>query len=188
MGYTSHMHTKHRAFAIALLLGVLAFPITTAHARSIFRRPHYGERPYQLDVYLGFAYIGAGPAFGGRFGFPIVRNGFIPSVNNAVYINVGADFYVIGYKGGKDRHYAFGFAIPVTMHWEFYFTPRWSAFFEVGPNIFFHPSIFDGKGWKADASHWFSAAVGGRFWFNRKMALTARAGNPHTSIGMAFMF
>src|SRR5688572_32059960 len=43
--------------------------------------------------------------FRSRFGIPILHNGFVSSINNAVYINFGADLYWIGYRreGNEDR-------------------------------------------------------------------------------------
>lgn len=61
--------------------------------RVDIRTPHTGSRPFQLDVHAGFTWWGVGFASGARFGIPILNNGFVPSINNAVYINFGADFY-----------------------------------------------------------------------------------------------
>jgi hypothetical protein len=156
-----------------------------AHGQTIIKRPHHGPRPYQLDLHAGFAYVGAGLAAGGRFGIPIVTNGFVKKINNAVYINFGADLYFI--DSGKNDH-AIGLGIPVTLHWEFYFTPEWSAFGEAGPNFFIHPVVFKGDKWKFSGSHWVSVTAGGRYFINNALALTLRIGNPYSSFGVTFLF
>lgn len=176
------MNVRSTSFALALTLAI-GLP-ATAQGQSILKQPFGGQRPYQLDVHAGFAYVGSGLAAGARFGIPIVHNGFIKSINNSIYINFGADLYFIEYG----HSHSVGLGIPINLHWEFYFTPKWSAFGEVGPNIFIHPGIFKGHGWAWSGKHWFSVAAGGRYFLNDSMALTLRVGNPYTSFGVSFFF
>jgi hypothetical protein len=171
----------------ALTLAVTIAP-TAAHGQSIIKRPFGGSRPMQLDVHAGFSFVGRGLATGARFGIPLMHNGFIKSINNAVYINFGLDLYFVNYKYARNDSYAVGLGIPVTLHWEFYFTPRWSAFGEVGPNIYIHPGALKGHGWDWSPGHWFTAGVGGRFFLSESMALTLRLGTPYSSFGVTFMF
>ena len=77
--------------------------------------------------------------------------------------------------GGKKYGHAAGLGIPVTLHWEFYFTPEWSAFGEVGPNLYIHPAVFHGDGWIFSGEHWFHGAVGGRYFIDRSLTLTLRS-------------
>jgi hypothetical protein len=78
--------------------------------------------------------------------------------------------------------------IPVAFHWEFYFTPHWSAFGEAGPNFFMHPSVFKGHGWDWSPGHWFSVGAGGRYFIQDSLALTLRLGSPYSSFGVTFLF
>lgn len=172
---------------IALTLTIIPIEATAeAGGGTNIRQPFSGgRRPFQLDVHGGFSHFGLGVATGARFGIPIVQNGFVRSINNAVYINFGVDFYFV--KHGNDA-YAPGLGIPVTLHWEFYFTDRWSAFAELGVNVYIHPNLFRGHGWDWSPGHWVVGAVGGRFHINRVIALTLRLGNPYSAFGVTFMF
>lgn len=173
---------------MAIALAVAATP-TTARGGNIIKLPFRGKRPLQLDVHVGFSYLGKGLATGARFGIPLFHNGFIKSINNAVYINFGVDIYIINTHHGKSGdEYAGGIGIPVTLHWEFYFTPRWSAFGEAGPNIFIHPGTIKGGGWDWSPGHWFSVAAGGRFFIKDSVTLTLRLGSPYSSLGVSFLF
>lgn len=182
--------------AAALVTAAASFHMTTstAEAQSVdIRTPHRGSRPFQLDFHGGFTWWGYGAAAGARFGIPLLDNGFISSINNAVYLNFGGDFYFLRYRrGGRDYEYHPGFGIPVALHWEFYFNETWSAFVEIGVNVFFHPSFFRGDANDffdhSDLGGWFLAAVGGRLHFNEHVALTVRVGNPYAAGGVTFMF
>ncbi len=176
-----------------LLLTLVGGSFSSSHAEAQSRvridRPHTGGRPFQLDVHGGFAWWGAGGAVGARFGIPIVENGFVSSINNAVYINFGADAYFIRYRRRGNDVRGTGAGFPVALHWEFYFHENWSAFAEVGANLFlFHPALIDdGEFYAGDAAAWFLWAVGGRFNINESISLTLRLGGPYTSFGVTFM-
>lgn len=186
--------TRHSRFAVApllaaaMLVGVatLTLPSTAAAERGgvNIRTPFTGDRSMQLDVHGGFSHIGLGAAAGARFSIPIMDNGFVRSINNAVYINFGGDFYWV--RHGKD--YAPAVGIPVTLNWEFYFSRRWSAFAELGVNVYLHPNLFRGHGWDWSPGHWIIGAIGGRLHFNDHIALVLRLGNPYSAFGVTFSF
>ncbi|HEY8427712.1 MAG TPA: hypothetical protein VIL20_05030 [Sandaracinaceae bacterium] len=163
--------------------------------RVDIRTPHTGSRPFQLDVHAGFTWWGVGFASGARFGIPILNNGFVPSINNAVYINFGADFYWTRWyrncRGPNDCYweYGFGLGFPVALHWEFYFNENWSAFVELGFQLFFHPRFWNGEPYDVyEAGYWFLGAVGGSFHVTEWFLLTLRVGTPYVSFGMTFQF
>lgn len=171
-----------------------------AHAQSghvDINRPFSGQRPFQLDIHAGFTWWGWGFASGARFGIPIVQNGFIPSLNNAVYINFGIDAYYLRWWGGPggcgpgNNCYGFGLGFPVTLHWEFYFNDNWSAFVELGAQLFISPWVFNGGDFGIygdEAGLWFVGAVGGSFHVNEWFLLTLRVGTPYVSFGLTFQF
>lgn len=158
--------------------------------------PHRGSRPFQLDVHGGFTWWGVGLATGVRFGIPLMDNGFIDSINNAVYLNFGFDFYFIqryyacapmGGNCGWD--YGPGFGIPVTLHWEFYFNENWSAFAEIGGQFFAHPAWLDsGRFEWYQPGAWFIWTVGGSFHIDETVLLTLRVGSPYLAFGVTFQF
>jgi hypothetical protein len=158
-------------------------------------RPHTGQRPLQLDIHAGFTWWGVGFATGARFGIPILNDGFVPSINNAVYINIGLDFYWtrwacrVGPGGCSDWEYGPGLGIPVALHWEFYFHENWSAFVELGFQVFFHPRFFNnGVFDAADGGYWFVGAIGGSFHVDENVLLTLRIGTPYAAFGITLQF
>ncbi len=186
-----------------LLAACVAFATFTANGGEVaaqdditnitIERPHTGSRPVTLDVHVGASWHGLGLATGVRLGIPLVKNGFISTLNNAVYLTVGADFYYIRYNpgGGRGNRYGPGFGFPVGLHWEFYFNEKLSAFAEVGANVFLGPWLFDGDANNRFGHYpgaWIMFAVGGKFWINDHFALMARLGTPYAAVGMSLAF
>jgi hypothetical protein len=160
-----------------------------AQERVRINRPFTGTRPLELDLHGGIAWWGFGVATGARFGIPILHNGFVSSINNAVYINFGADLYWIGYRREGNDIRGFGLGFPIALHWSFYFHERWSVYAEIGANIFlFHPRYFDDDEFFIDPAQWFILAVGGMFHINDVLAVNLRLGSPYASIGLTLMF
>lgn len=180
------------AAAFAALTALSAPGVAEAQrGRVDINTPHTGGRPFQLDIHGGFTWWGIGAATGVRFGIPIVDNGFVSSINNAVYINFGIDFYWVRWRCGNPGcsywDYGAGLGLPVALHWEFYFNENWSAFVELGVNIFFHPWFWDNGRFDAyDGGYWFLGAVGGSFHINEWFLLTLRVGTPYIAFGITF--
>jgi hypothetical protein len=172
-------------FAGALALSAFVFlPAPSAHASETkINRPFTGKRPLLVDLHAGLLPWGYGISgmVGGRVSFPIVQNGFIKNLNNAVHITTGADFGVFHHKycagGDCDGYTAFSLFIPVMMNWEFYFTDKWSAFGEAGVAIYPHfvPKKYGGLDWPVWG--WFAADVGGRMHLRDNLALVLRLGS-----------
>ena len=179
-----------KLLAALLFCGALSAAPAAAQSSVDIRRPHTGSRPVQLDLHGGFTWWGWGAATGVRFGIPLMANGFIPSINNAVYLNFGADFYWVRWRrNGSDWDYHAGLGLPISLHWEFYFNEQWSAVVEVGGQIFFHPRFWRGERYDVyDGGYWFIAAVGGSFHINENVLLTLRVGTPYVAFGVTFQF
>ena len=184
------MRMRNVCFALALVLSAGAgwFAPSVARADHEIGTPFTGNRPYQLDVHGGLIWYGVGLAAGARFGIPLVHNGFVSSLDNAVYFNFGADYYYLDSFDGLNHHYASGFGVPITLHWEFFFNDTWSAFAEIGFQIFFHPRYFERGDFYVDAGAWVIAAIGGSLHFSEAIALTLRFGNPYFAFGLTFQF
>ena len=88
-----------------LALSALAFSLATPAVAAPIEQPFSGRRPLTLGVHAGFAWYGNGVAFGARLGVPLVHNGFVSTINNSVYLSVGADVYNADYGGSR------GFAV-----------------------------------------------------------------------------
>jgi hypothetical protein len=182
--YSNFRTVKSASIGLAAVAVICIAMMSRPGHASYVGTPFEGERPRLFELHVGMAYYDFGMASGGRFGIPLVDNGFIPRINNAVYLSLGADFFLVKYH--DEPHGALG--IPIALHWEFYFTEKWSAYGEAGINIFFHPSLFQGDGWTRSPQHWIAGSVGGRYHINETVALTLHLGNPYSSFGVLFKF
>jgi len=145
---------------------------------------------------------GSGLGAGARANIPVSPDGFIDGVNDSIAIGFGID--ALHYGGATNG--LFGecvrretgpagtsvctevvtpgapgtyLSIPVVMQWNFWFTERWSAFFEPGIDLYFGHRV---TGLSP------SISFGGRFRLNDTVALTLRIGAPTSSFGAAFFF
>jgi hypothetical protein len=196
---------RPRLLALASFSALVALA-TTSNAQSIIKTP--GDHPdYKVEVEpkvdFGWANLYANNGFGAgaRFSIPIVRNGFVPSINNSVAITFGLDY--LRYSGCYYGNGVFGnnsvgcgasyFLFPVAMQWNFWLTPRWSVFAE--PGLYIYHGVFDSFCGNlrncVEPSHTsidFAFFAGGRFHFNDTVALTMRIGYPTLSLGVSFLF
>ncbi len=189
---------------LAIAAGCLALAIAPpARGDDTIKRP--GDHPQYVvelephgDLGLGFRYGGAGIGVGFRASIVIVKNGFIPKLNNSVAVSFGGDFLHYGgcYFSNVDCNANYLF-FPVALQWNFFVAQHWSVFGEPGivPFYGFYDDYcnvtFNGKNRVcSDPSH-FSVTpgfyVGGRYHFNENVALTMRIGYPTFSVGVSFM-
>jgi hypothetical protein len=174
----------------ALALAHEPAPAAAQHDGVSIKRPFTGQRPTELNLHAGVSHRGVGPAAGLRVAIPIMDNGFVSSIDNAVYITIGGDIFFercVGGCGRNDDDYGIAFAVPVTGRWQFNFTPRWSAYGELGPNVYIHSGWFgEGNfpGFLDTAPHWLSATAGGKWHFAPEVSLTLSIGAPYSHVGL----
>jgi len=190
--------------ALCTLLAVSTFQ-RAAHADTlIIKNP--GDHPrysFEAEPHLVLGFIeppgyasGSGFGLGFRGSIPLVRNGFVPSINNSVAIGFGVDWARYGRGdycrngdalqrcGDRVRINGFNeFYFPVVLQWNFFLSRNWSVFGEPGVALNYHgwggPNAID-----VDPFVFF---LGGRYHFSDKVTLTMRIGYPAFSIGGSFL-
>lgn len=187
------------AFAAVTAVG------TSAEAQSIIKNP--GDHPdykVEMEPHLNFGWASRwatnGFGAGARFSIPVVKNGFVPTINNSVAVSFGLDYlrysgcYGSGVLFANSRCDGASFLLfPVAMQWNFWLSPKWSVFGE--PGLYIYHGLYDdpcdgiGRGCNSPSrtSVDFLFHAGGRFHFNDTVALTLRVGYPTVSLGVSFL-
>jgi hypothetical protein len=215
------VRTSKSAFRTLLVCCLLACAgLATKSARaeeSIIRHPgdhpNYSVEiePHVLAAFLALPHGGDGFGLGGRFTIPLVKNGFVSSINNNVGIGFGLDW--VHYSGCYYNNYYNGpfpyecptfnaFVIPVVLQWNFFLSTHWSVFGEPGFAIEYGTWGGDFCGYYVDrgvrvpyacgnspnhlSADPFILFIGGRFHFSESASLTMRVGWPYFSIGISF--
>jgi len=141
---------------------------------------HPNQTETEFHAVVGDGDVGAGI----RVGIPIVRQGFIPSLNDNVAISVGVDFL----NWPSPGYEVTGVVIPVMLQWNFFLTRHWSLFGEGGVAF---------QDWFARRANgddqtffvWPGLGAGARYYFNtdNHTALVLRVGFPNLlSAGISF--
>jgi len=205
-----------RATRITLCASTLSAALalaTTARADDTIKHP--GDHPdYPVEIELhglwSWTHYDYAPndgfGLGARFSIPIVKNGFIPSINNSVAIGFGVDW--LHYSGDNcydyggphyhgpcydvgDANYVF---FPVVMQWNFFVAKQWSVFGE--PGLVIYHGFFDycagapagfNCGNPTSTGVDFAFYLGGRYHVSEHVALVLRIGYPTFSFGVSFM-
>lgn len=192
-------------------LSCLAITCATsgALAQSTIKQPGARQAYYfEAEPHL-LAGLFDPPGFGGGTGWglgfrgsvEIVKNGFIPKLNNSVGIGFGFDWLRYdgwnGPRGYCERRIsgpagvpicveapATGgnvdyFFVPVVMQWNFWLHRQWSVFGEPGLALYVEEGDVELTP--------FVLYAGGRFHFTDRIALTLRLGYPTFSLGVSFL-
>ncbi|MEY4579677.1 MAG: hypothetical protein RL701_4380 [Pseudomonadota bacterium] len=178
------------ALGLALSVGTIAAPSEVAAqegAPGSLKDSSPQDRPQMISFFTGFQfnrYISYGfpLTLGGRYYFPIVPNGFIPSLNDEFGIEGGIDFLLLF----GDRTF-FGFGIPVDAMWSFHFTPNFDAYAKIG---FIFGNVFGRDYYYSNTGFWFDfrPAVGLRLKINDALFFRAEVGYPSIMAGLGFAF
>ena len=189
-----------------LLIGVAARPaLAQSTIKSPGARPHYyfEAEPHLLAGVLDPPGWGGGTGWGAGFrgAVEIVKDGFIPKLNDSIAIGFGLDYLRYdGWQGprGLCQEFTSGpsgtricvrasdsidhvdyFYVPVVMQWSFWLHRNWSVFGEPGLAFYVQEGDFD-----------FQPVVlyaGGRYHFTDRITLTMRLGYPTFSLGVSFL-
>ncbi len=117
-----------------------AHPARAREIRAELRRPYdhprYGVElePHLLVQWGDAPYrTGAGVGIGFRASIPVIDPGPLAKVNNTLAVSFGVDWAHFGdCRWDSPGCYGNDFWIPVVMQWNFYLTPWWSVFPELG--------------------------------------------------------
>ena len=146
--------------------------------------PHF--RPQMISAFAGFQFghfAGYGvPMFiGGRYYLPIVKDGFLPSINDEFGLEFGLDFHFTFLRDIYTDSVLFGFGVPAEAMWVFHFSPKFDAYGKVG--FVFGSAVNSGYG-----GFWwdFRTHVGMRFKLNDVMYFRAEVGYPNIMVGLGF--
>ena len=148
------------------------------------------DRPQMLSLFAGLpyyygAYRGFPAGFGLRYYVPLVRDGFLPAVNDEFGIEFGGDLAAFSYPGGA----YYGLSIPIEVLWDFHFLPRVDAYakagaaFAVGFGSYYYPGPAP-----APYGVYPIMALGLRLKLTDLVYLRAEVGYPWAKLGLAFAF
>lgn len=202
----------------AVLLSGLAVLMSSsaASAQTLIRQPgEHVDYAIELEPHLLFGLFdppglpdGTGVGAGVRLTIPVVKNGFVPTINNSVGISFGVDWvhyegneFVMGRcarrepgpggtsicteilapAGGSSNYLYF----PVAMQWNFWLAEKFSVFGEPGLALYYEKSRIEPESHVGIAPVFL---VGGRWHFLRRAMLTARIGYPAMSLGVSVLF
>jgi hypothetical protein len=117
-----------------------ARPVRGAQIRAELRRPH-GHPRYGVELEPHFVVqwgdapyrTGAGIGIGFRASIPVIDPGPLANVNNNLAVSFGIDWATFGACRFESAGcYGNDFWFPIVMQWNFYLTPWWSVFPELG--------------------------------------------------------
>ncbi|MDH5674276.1 MAG: hypothetical protein OEZ06_19135 [Myxococcales bacterium] len=189
-GFTAGRAPRYLASLCLSLLLLTAAPVLAQHEGVRIGKPFTGQRDAELNLHGGLTYRGPGAAGGLRLAFPIVDNGFVSAIDNAIYLTVGFDLIFercVGGCGDYAEDYGAAMAVPFTGRWQFNFTPKWSAYAEVGPTLYIHTKWFGrGRfpGFLGIPTGWIASGLGGKWHFSPRASLTLGLVFPYTHVGI----
>ncbi len=204
----------HRILLGLLALCIAMGHASPASAQSIAtsdtRHPSY---KLELEPHLSLGWLrppgdswGVGGGGGLRVAIPVADRGLIEGVNDTVAISFGFDVVhhsagglaageCAEYRGNGNERICVRVAsaggpssyvlLPVMFQWNFFLTDAWSVFGEPGLGTYLQLRERDGT----SAFGFYPVFMaGGRYHFSKHATLTMRAGYPHLTVGLSFLF
>ncbi len=133
----------------------------------------FGVLPYGYFGYGGFP-VGVGATFY----IPLVKDGFIPPLNDEFGIDFGADAFIFfGYGVAP-----IAFWVPVSVLWTFHFTDKLALYAKAGVALRIWPGFVNA------VFPDFTTAVGLNFMLSKGFGLRAEAGYPGIKLGILLNF
>lgn len=145
------------------------------------RAEHSRDMILDLHVTLPYGHFffgGFGIGVGGVFYIPLVRDGFIPPLNDEFGIDFGADVVLYpGYISG-----IFSLTVPVTVVWTFHITDTFSAYAKAGIAL---------RVWPGSLYAIYPDPVGAagiNYMLSKSFGLRAEVGYPGIKVGILLTF
>lgn len=186
---------------------VLNRNLAHADARVVIGQPSGARRGIEINIrgnaYYGYGWYDGLYNYGRYYGdyavgpgfqmlFPVIQNGFIPSINNAFYLGFFTDFlfipdFVTGY-----RDLIFSFAIGPVAQWRFFILDMFqggglSAFANLGFGIW--PWFVGNRFTTSVPVYGFPLfELGANFMFSKAFGLTLSFGYPSVKFGINLSF
>lgn len=178
-----------------------------AAADLIINRPFSGKRSIELNIH-GSAYYNSGlgggrnycwstgycGAYYGNYAvgpgismlFPILHNGFIPSINNAVYLGFFIDTIFHPSYYGWNSYWFFSLPVGPMMQWRFYLIEMISVYANLGFGVW--PWFTD----NAYGGLWVRGfplfQLGANFHFTQRIGMNVQFGYPSAQLGLNISF
>ncbi len=148
------------------------------------------RRPQMLSIFLGFPYsyyyYGFPLGISGRYYFPVLHDGFVPTINDSFGLEVGADLLLVGRNG-----FSTFLAIPIEAMWALHFFPKFAMYLKLGAALEFRlgracgpKECFEGFGVGAYPI----GTLGFWYAFTDTVRLRFELGYPWVKIGLGFAF
>lgn len=139
------------------------------------------QRPMLLGIHAivpyGYFYGGFGMGAGATFYIPLVKDGFIPPLNDEFGLDFGADLvFFFGYYAPVS------ITIPVSALWTFHITDKFSAYAKVGIALKIHP------GWLSPVFPDWVSVLGINYMLSSSFGLRAEVGYPGIKLGILLAF
>ncbi|MBL9009410.1 MAG: hypothetical protein JNJ46_34460 [Myxococcales bacterium] len=179
-----------------------------ADARVVIGQPSGARRGIELNIrgnaYYGYSWFDGLYGYGRYYGdaalgpgfqmlFPVVQNGFIPSINNAFYVGFFTDFLFIPDVAFGYRDFLFSFAIGPVAQWRFFILDMFqggglSAFTNLGFGIW---PWFLGNRFASSSVAIYGFPLfelGANLMFSKLFGLTLSFGYPSVKFGITLSF
>lgn len=148
-------------------------------------------RRSMISVFVGIPWYSSyyGPFYstsltfnlGGRFYLPLVKEGFLPMLNDSFGVEFGADLFV-GLPGFGYGSVGFGMQIPAEVRWNFHLFPKLEVYAKLGAalGVLFTPVVW--------VTPILIVNVGALFKLNETFYVRAEVGSPALKVGIGFAF
>lgn len=189
-------HTLCGLLAATLTVSGAAFAQSSSSGSSfdqpngLFDRTSHDRKP-EIAVFVSMPYFyGFGVGVGARYSMPLLKDGFIDSLNDSVELELGADYAFTwsGLFGSFNEHQ---FDLAAEGRWTFHMTPQFDLYGKLGIGPGFWVASASVAGLNASSAgflFYFDVAAGARYRLSDTFLLRAELGSYGLRLGLAWEF